>query len=248
MTNTRELLNYISPDDYDTWMKVGAALKHEGESLDLYREWSMRSSRYRDGDCEKKWQTFQDEGITGGTIIHIAEKFGYKRARINEWDWDTIISPEDIIEAKSTVRAKKTAKPLTLSEQCEQIKAYLNALFYEDEHVGYCTQTMQRDDGKWTPDLEACVLHRCAVRARWAGTGMSDRMLRFAEKCSLENIIAKVDYIVLPSERKIDPNKPLRRFTARVWRKLLPVRPYLLAIRWRWTGLMARIFPSRREA
>ena len=42
-------------------------------------------------------------------------------------------------------------------------------------------------DGKWTPDLEACVLHRCAVRARWAGTGMSDRMLRFAEKCSLEN-------------------------------------------------------------
>ena len=41
-------------------------------------------------------------------------------------------------------------------------------------------------DGKWTPDIEACVLHRCAVRARWYGTGMADRMIRFAEKACLE--------------------------------------------------------------
>ena len=42
-------------------------------------------------------------------------------------------------------------------------------------------------DGKWTSDVEACVLHRCAVRARWRGTGMADRMLRFTEKTCLEN-------------------------------------------------------------
>lgn len=92
------------------------------------------------------------------------------------------------------------------------------------------------------------ILHRIwEIRGRQVIL-MGDGNCRGKEKCSLEDIIAKVDYIVLPSERKIDPNKPLRRFTARVWRKLLPVRPYLLAIRWRWTGLMARIFPSRREA
>lgn len=153
MDTILEALKYIHPADltYEEWVQVGMALKAEGADCDVWDEWSRDDNRYHEGDCEKKWQTFQDEGITGGTIIHIAEKFGYKRARSNEWDWDTIISPEDIIEAKSTVRAKKTAKPLTLSEQCEQIKAYLNALFYEDEHVGYCTQTMQRDDGKWTP-------------------------------------------------------------------------------------------------
>ena len=37
-------------------------------------------------------------------------------------------------------------------------------------------------DGKWTPDLPYCVLHRCAVAREYRGTGMAERMLRFAEE------------------------------------------------------------------
>lgn len=42
-------------------------------------------------------------------------------------------------------------------------------------------------DGKWTAGMDACVLHRCAVRACWRGTGMASEMLRFAETCCLES-------------------------------------------------------------
>lgn len=36
-------------------------------------------------------------------------------------------------------------------------------------------------DGKWTPELPYCVLHRCAVAGEYRGTGMAEQMLRFAE-------------------------------------------------------------------
>ena len=37
-------------------------------------------------------------------------------------------------------------------------------------------------DGKWTPDLPYCVLHRCAVAREYRGTGLAERMLRSAEE------------------------------------------------------------------
>ena len=62
-----------------------------------------------------------------------------------------------------------------------------------DEIVAVFTVSMLPDpeyddiqDGKWTSGMEACILHRCAVRARWRGTEVADRMLRFAEKACLE--------------------------------------------------------------
>ena len=43
-------------------------------------------------------------------------------------------------------------------------------------------------DGKWRGDAEnACVLHRCAVMAEYRGSGLSARLLRFAEKLTLEH-------------------------------------------------------------
>lgn len=39
-------------------------------------------------------------------------------------------------------------------------------------------------DGKWTPDLPYCVLHRCAVAGEYRGTGLAEQMLRFAEEAA----------------------------------------------------------------
>lgn len=153
MDSILEALKNLSPADcsYEEWVQIGMALKAEGYSCDDWDEWSRDDSRYSEGACAAKWRSFNDEGVTGGTIIHIAEKNGWRRPQSESWDWDTIISPEDVLSARTQVKAKKSAKPLTLPEQCEQIKAYLNALFDEDDHVGYCVNSMQRDDGKWTP-------------------------------------------------------------------------------------------------
>ena len=56
-----ELLEYIDPAflDYQEWINVGMALKHEGYSVFDWDNWSSRDSgRYHPGECERKWKTF----------------------------------------------------------------------------------------------------------------------------------------------------------------------------------------------
>lgn len=153
MTNVRELLNYISPDDYDTWMKVGAALKHEGESVDLYREWSMRSSKYRDGDCEKKWKSFNESTatiVTGGTIYQLACEGGYKPDKgealdINNLELPPIVDPS--FESPEAV-----PKPKKDYDPKGDMLEYLTELFEPGDYVGICTSFYQdEEDGKWKP-------------------------------------------------------------------------------------------------
>lgn len=153
MNNTRELLKYISPDDYDTWMKVGAALKHEGESIDLYREWSMQSSKYKAGDCEKKWRSFNETTasiVTGGTIYQMAVDGGYKPDKGEALDIHDLWLDEAIIdtafvspETVPTVGKDYDAKGDMLE--------YLTGLFEPNDYVGICTQFYQDEDKKWKP-------------------------------------------------------------------------------------------------
>ena len=53
-------LEYISPSelDYQDWVNVGMALKQEGYSVKDWDDWSRADSRYHNGECEKKWQSF----------------------------------------------------------------------------------------------------------------------------------------------------------------------------------------------
>lgn len=155
--NILDALEHLSAEacDYEEWVEVGMALKREGYSVETWDAWSRTDSRYHEGECERKWAGFGEisEGVTGGTIIHLAEKYGYKKPREdNGFEWDDLFSADEMqLQTAQIQKRKKTEKPLTFTEQCEQIKEYLNALFQEDEHVGYCTNAMQRDDGKWTP-------------------------------------------------------------------------------------------------
>lgn len=58
----RKILTYIDPSPYDNWIKVGMILKREGFSLNLWDEWSKKSSNYEEGACLKKWDTFVEGG------------------------------------------------------------------------------------------------------------------------------------------------------------------------------------------
>ena len=55
-----DIIKYIPPSslDYQEWLDVGMALKHEGYSCDIWDSWSMNDSRYKPGVCAKKWETF----------------------------------------------------------------------------------------------------------------------------------------------------------------------------------------------
>lgn len=62
------LLGIIHPrfaDNYDSWVKVGMALKSVNPNLlSAWDAWSQLSPKYTPGECEYKWQSFRKLGVT----------------------------------------------------------------------------------------------------------------------------------------------------------------------------------------
>ena len=62
-------------------------------------------------------------------------------------------------------------------------------LLHGEEIAGFFTLSTREEkcydsitDGKWTPDLAYCVLHRAAVAQSWRGTGMAQELMRCVEE------------------------------------------------------------------
>lgn len=75
----KEALNAISSDDYDIWLRVGMALQSR-DLFEIWEEWSRRSTKFKEGECAKKWATFNGAGVTVATIIHLAKQAGWRSA------------------------------------------------------------------------------------------------------------------------------------------------------------------------
>lgn len=73
-------LEFLDADDYDMWIHVGMALFPV--SLELWIAWSKKSFKFKDGECEQRWSTFNEHGrrLTPRSILYWAEKHGFKRA------------------------------------------------------------------------------------------------------------------------------------------------------------------------
>lgn len=146
--NILEALNYIDPKtlSYTDWLKVGLSLKQEGFSCAVWDDWSKADKRYRQGECERKWESFTGSSnpVTGATIIQMAKENGYLSGRLTslnlplEWD--------DVIEYDGEETKENKLSPT------EQLKLYLETLFKPDEHVGIITNDSFEDkDGRWKP-------------------------------------------------------------------------------------------------
>lgn len=75
-------LNALSPsraDDYSDWLAVGMALHSVDDSLLLeWDSWSRQSSKYKPGDCDRKWKSFKRTGISIGSLAHMAKQDGWR--------------------------------------------------------------------------------------------------------------------------------------------------------------------------
>lgn len=73
----------ISPEDYDTWLKIGMILKYElGEDgYDLWVEWSKQSDKYDPFVFGQKWDSFKGDGLKAGTLIALAIENGYHKPK-----------------------------------------------------------------------------------------------------------------------------------------------------------------------
>ena len=167
-----ECLKYIDPAslDYQTWVNVGMALKHEGFPCDVWDEWSRPDSRYHSGECEKKWESFNGASnpVTGATIIQLAKERGMPSREDRAFSWDDEISYENAnaetggntpspyaednapaIINPNWVEGREITAP-TEWDPAREIIRYLEALFNEDEKVGYVMQSYEKD-GRFIP-------------------------------------------------------------------------------------------------
>ena len=152
-TDLIELLKHIDPSrlDYQEWADVGMALKLEGYSCSVWDDWSRRDfGRYHEGECAKKWRTFKrDEGVTGGTIYHLAVQHGWAPSH----EPGRVLSLDDSIEYEGTIigegwaEAREFEEPKEWAPEKELIR-YLETLFQPDEIFGFVTESFEKADKK----------------------------------------------------------------------------------------------------
>ena len=91
---TRRMLDFINPStlSYDDWLAVGMALKNSGCDCLDWEQWSRADDRFKDGECESKWNGFNRDGYDIGTLYHFAEHNGYD-AQDTFREWHELHSP-----------------------------------------------------------------------------------------------------------------------------------------------------------
>lgn len=158
-------LEYISPSelDYQDWVNVGMALKQEGYSVKDWDDWSRADNRYHNGECEKKWQSFNGSAspVTAGTIIQMAKDRGMTFRESKELGWNDEIAFEqgdngDI--GVNTCEGVKFHEPANWNP-VNEIVTYIETLFDSSENVGYVTETYKKNDNgkvKYSPTQGSC--------------------------------------------------------------------------------------------
>ena len=163
--NLLKALEYIDPAqcDYQDWVNVGMALKHEGYSADDWDNWSRQDSkRYHTGECKSKWDSFNGSSspVTAGTIVAMAKDNGFMQSskEYHEIDWDGIINAEEDDIIVSSKEGIKLYEPLDFNP-VKEIVTYLETLFEASENVGYVTETWEKNDNgktKYFPTKGSC--------------------------------------------------------------------------------------------
>ena len=148
-TDLRELLDHIDPSilDYQTWAEVGMALKYEGFPCSVWEDWSRRDfGRFHEGECHKKWRTFKrDEGVTGGTIYHLAVEHGWAPKH----EAGRILSLDDSIEYEGSIIGEGWAESREFEEPEQwqpekELTRYLETLFQPEEIFGFVTESFSK--------------------------------------------------------------------------------------------------------
>ncbi len=158
MDKINDILSAIPPSalSYQEWLNVGMALKHEGLPCSLWDSWSQADKRYVEGQCFRKWETFNGTSapVTGGTILQYALDRGYRPSG-HEIGWDDEIGrgKDDlqVIRNDGWLEQKEVPKPPRADKGVNELIRYLEALFESGENVGYVVESYQDEKGKYIP-------------------------------------------------------------------------------------------------
>lgn len=124
--------------------------------------------------------------------IKLTEPLSYRKASMD--DLDPIMAI--VADARAVLKKRKVdqwqgdyPEAKNFVSDIEKGECYL--IFHGEEPAGFFTLSCAHEesydaitDGKWTPDMECCVLHRAAVSAKYRGTGISSYLFRCVDEVS----------------------------------------------------------------
>lgn len=153
-TNFEELLKYIDPASlsYDEWVNVGMALKTEGCSVDVWRDWSsLDTDRYDGSIMDAKWESFKRNDVTGGTIVKMAQDRGWStEKKLNVFmsgdKYKPVISwEENYVEKEPLFKEPAVWNPV------KDLITYLEVMFDPADTIGYTMTSTKTEKGKYVP-------------------------------------------------------------------------------------------------
>ena len=159
----RNLVNMISLekiDNYQNWIDIGICLKNlDNDYLTIWNDWSKKSDKYKDGECFKKWKTFNKQNgkqLKIGSLIKWAKEDNLKKFKSywNEKNIKSIVKDNKNIFPDNDLKIKKIYQnknfhSVALKDKycpiCEEEHETSNNMFIDITPIQYymrCTDNM----------------------------------------------------------------------------------------------------------
>jgi P4 family phage/plasmid primase-like protien len=165
----KELVSMLSEersDNYSQWLDVGWALHNidpnSQELLELWIEFSKKSSKFEEGVCEKEWDKSRNEGLNKGTLYH----------------WVKIDNYQAFMELK-----RKNISPFidkAINNQTNYDVAYVLFKLRENDFVYSDNEWYMYKNHKWNRELNGTALRQLIS---------TDLCKLFAQKISDNNVL-----------------------------------------------------------
>ena len=165
-------------DEYEVWITVGQVLHSLDDSLlDVWDEWSKQSDKYQEGECHRRWLSFNKEGGRGvGSLVFMANQNGWQEPQ----DYKVMSVSDSVLEQNSEIvklleeemeatiledepdteeqvsegeelKKKKGGRNPPASEVCSMLlKMYKGNLLYSQQH-GQFFMYEREARGLWSP-------------------------------------------------------------------------------------------------
>jgi RecA-family ATPase len=140
-------------DDYGIWTTVGMVLKDLGGNVGQWELWSRSSSKYSQGECQKKWHSFKGGGrkTAGvGSIMEYAKECGIDIPKSSGLSLAGLIKPDKILFDWNWLNDAIIEQPPLGTDLSQDIQAYANIMFSPTDIVCF-NQKAENRDGKWVP-------------------------------------------------------------------------------------------------
>lgn len=113
-----EVLVHLDPDGgYEEWLKIGAALHHQGggdvDWLQAWDEWSAQSGKWVEGYCADKWDSFSEQRAVGRGAITLASLLHMTKDKREEAN----LSARDVLMKGFEAEIAVCADPRALQEK-----------------------------------------------------------------------------------------------------------------------------------